>query len=174
MAAQTTDGLDPIDSLQAKIESARTVGGADEFIEGRFRFPPLELLGHLYRGQSAAFLHPLSDVYETVASSYEAHYPSAYQPPDDPLGVLSERVRGREPQLEVESENTPEPGVEAVEQGQSTGLEAILGREVLALAGSSALSSEARQEALKRVAIALENPSRENVRAILLALIQDG
>jgi len=94
----------------------------------------------------------------------------AFERYDDPLKNLRSALAGETTAYETLAVEPPKPVVVELE---SSPLEALLGREMLEIARSSALAPERRLEAVEKVAIALANPTRENVRAILVSLLRD-
>ncbi len=101
-----------------------------------------------------------------------AAWPSipAFQRHDDPFEVLQSALAGDDAAYLPVQVEAPKPAIVELE---SSPLEALLGREMLEIARSSALAPERRVEAVEKVAIALANPTRENVRAILVSLLRD-
>lgn len=93
-----------------------------------------------------------------------------FQRYDNPLEVLQSALAGEDTAYQPLQVDPPSPVAVELE---SSPLEALLGREMLEIARSSALAPERRVEAVEKVAIALANPTRENVRAILVSLLRD-
>ncbi len=120
-------------------------------------------------------LEPLTGLFDHFdAASVWPEFPS-YRPFDEPLKALRAALSGEDSVYQAEAAVKPQavPKVEESENLEPSPLAGLLGLEMLEIARSSALPPERRVEALEKVAIALVNPTRENVRAILITLLRD-
>lgn len=116
--------------------------------------------------------HPVvSQVYDQLELATQWPEPQPHRTPSDPMATLLNRVAGLDeaPMVTAPLQTPATHAMPAVHEG----LALALGRELLALTGSSALNPQRRAEAVEATVIALANPTRENVQAILLALIRD-
>ena len=102
---------------------------------------------------------PLEQLNQTIRAARELPTPEPHLRDDDPLRRLRAQIYGQ-PQ---ESRPT-EPG---------TPLESLVGREVLAMLSERPLSAEARAEAVRRLAVALQSPTTQNVRSVLAVVVTD-
>jgi hypothetical protein len=87
------------------------------------------------------------------------------------MQFLNLRVSGVDPEPPAKKEEAKAQPAKAA-ANEASPLSHILGQELLNLAQGQALSPEARAEALEATALALVNPTQDNVRAILRALIR--
>lgn len=113
-------------------------------------------------------VNPLDSLYRTIEEAAEIPPPEPHVPSVDPLATLRARW--------TQTEDTPTaPATGGMSAPQAApgadSLEALIGREVLAMIGDRPLPPDARAEAVRRSAVALQNPSAENVRAILAVLV---
>ena len=101
-----------------------------------------------------------------------ASLPSAepYTPSTDPLARLRGHLRG---EVDEAANDDAAPALSAPRpaDGADSSLEAMLGREVLSMIANRPLPPEAREEAVRRLAIALQNPAPANIRSVLAVLI---
>lgn len=163
---------DPIAEIHGLIDRAKRVDDPI-LVPGDESFDPMARLNlRLAQGHPAANQQPLLSLYDDLSEAQSIPLSEPYTSGEDPMGDLQVLVSGVLPEVDKSPEQVTADPSQAPPQDYSA-IESILGREVLELAGSSALSPEARQEALRHVAVALQNPSRDNVRAILLALIRN-
>lgn len=109
---------------------------------------------------------PLAALARQIAEAAEIPPPQPYVQSDDPLARLQALMRGEA----ANDDRPPAPTAVAAVSGDG-GLEALVGREVLAMVASQPLAADAREEAVRRLAVALANPSPDNVRAVLRVLV---
>jgi len=110
---------------------------------------------------------PITGFFESALQASALPATGDYLSSEDPLQTLSDRIHERfeEP---VEFEPSFEPNLPDL----SNTLDEVLGRELMALVASQDLDASHRAEAVQATTLALINPSRDNVRAILRALIK--
>jgi hypothetical protein len=101
---------------------------------------------------------PLDDLRRQIEEASQLPTAQPYTPSSDPLSRLRATLRS-------DAANDDRP------RESTGGVEAAIGREVLALVGSQPLSAAARAEAVRRVVAALENPTKDNVREVLAVLL---
>lgn len=118
---------------------------------------------------------PLTALFDHFeAASVWPEFPN-YRPFNEPLKALRAALNGEDSVYQAEVAVQPQT-VSAIQEPanlEANPLAGLLGLEMLEIARSSALPPERRVEALEKVAIALANPTRENVRAILFTLLRD-
>ena len=114
---------------------------------------------------------PLSEIFDSAMESVLETGPWEYTRPQDPMQFLNLRVSGVDPEPPAKKEEPKAQPAKAA-ANEASPLSHILGQELLNLAQGQSLSPEARAEALEATALALVNPTQDNVRAILRALIR--
>lgn len=134
---------------------------------------------------------PLKDVYAQLEAAGNLPNPQPYTSPDEPLLTLVRRIQEpeffAEPESSPEPVTAPEPALPAILPETPTvapspvppsfaaapsPLATLLGEEVLAMVASRDLSADSRTEAIEATVMALENPTLENIRSILRALLR--
>lgn len=105
---------------------------------------------------------PLAQLERAIAEARQLPPPEPYITNGDPLARLSSALRGQP----GESTKTA-----AIAVSDATPLESLVGREVLAMVSERPLSAEARAEAVRRLAVALQSPTQANVRSVLAVLV---
>ncbi len=109
-----------------------------------------------------------------------ATIPSAepFFPSDHPLERLLRTIDDARNGRDVPSANEnqiPAAAAAAAEAAPavvpSGGLDSVVGQQVLALLEGRALSGEARAEAVRRLALAMQNPTTQNLQAVLDVLL---
>lgn len=164
-----------LDDLLSDIPSddSKTLPSIADLAKWRIR---LSREGHPQGSES-----PLKDVYEQLEAAGDLPEPQPYQAPAEPLLTLTRRIYEPESFAETPVE-LPAPLVSTVPAAtpapqpapaQANPLATLLGQEVLAMVSSRELSATSRTEAVEATLMALENPTVENVRAILRALLRD-
>lgn len=119
---------------------------------------------------------PIDLIRGQIAEATSLPEPEPYVPSSDPLERLRAHLRGESAQSPANDDRaaaTSEFPTADFADSADVSLEALIGREVLAIVGSRPLKAEARAEAIRRLAIALQNPSRDNIRAVLAVLISE-
>ncbi len=114
--------------------------------------------------------NPLEELTSRIAKARDLPDPGEYQLASDPMVRLTSLLRGDLPTNDNEPVRGAEPTMDLPEM---TAIESILGREIYQLVSSRPLSAESRKNAIERTAMALQNPSHENIRSILAALISE-
>jgi hypothetical protein len=161
MVASTSLGIQDLMPIDVPDENANLPALSEQ---GPWR---VRLAREAHPHSQAEPLKALFDHFEAAAA-----WPAitAFQRYDDPLEVLRSALAGDNTAYQPIQVEPPQPVIAELE---ASPLEALLGREMLEIARSSALAPERRVEAVEKVAIALANPTRENVRAILVSLLRD-
>lgn len=135
-------------------------------------------------GHPWSMVPPLRSLYDTLVAATDRPAPTPYESHADPLELLQAAIQGQDVYQELDAKTTELNSVVSAPSADmpvdmpvgdevSQALRMILADEIISLAGSAALPARRRIEALEKVAVALANPTRENVRAILLALLKD-
>mgnify|MGYP006194606249 CR=1 FL=1 len=119
----------------------------------------------------AAAADPLKSIEQLIAQASTLPEPEAHRPSPEPLLQLSNAIRGIE--SSAEGALPPSMASPVVAGGASDSLDAIVGREVLRLVSERPLSAPARAEAVRRLTVALQNPSAPNLRSVLAVLVSD-
>ncbi len=107
---------------------------------------------------------PLESLLRQIVEATALPAPEPFIRSGDPL----DRLLG---QLRPGAANDDRPPAPAPAPATGGGIESVLGRELLQMAASTPLPAAAREEAIRRLGVAVENPSAENVRAVLRVLV---
>lgn len=111
---------------------------------------------------------PLEQLGSRIAEARRLPEPEPYVTAADPMETLRARLRGED----ARPANTNTPSQEAGRIPATGGdLAALIGQEVLQIVASRPLPAEAREEAVRRISIALQNPSTDNIRSVLAVLV---
>jgi len=159
--------MDPIEQIHSLLRS-------ESFEEARVLPPPSSLPELRLRLQSLALPYleeePIARLFQDAITAWHIKEAPPYVLPDDPLETLGNLLKGHVPEVE---EDTPVvAALERNDEGATYAIHTLLGAELLRLAQTQALPPAARKEALEATMIALINPTTENVRAILRALVK--
>lgn len=106
---------------------------------------------------------PLSALRAILESAKDVPEAAPFRASGEPLKALISTLKGEEPPVATAPQKV----------GQNPARERELGREVFALIAGNPLSPNARTEAVERTLRALEDPTSENIRSILSALLRD-
>lgn len=158
--------MDPIEQLQnlyrsESLEEARLLPAPASLPELRLRLQSLALP---YLEEE-----PLARLFQDAIAAWNLKEAPPYTASDDPLETLQNLLKGHLPSVE---EDVIQESVTVQDDGSAQAIQTLLGAELLRLAQTQALAPAARKEAIEATTIALINPTTENVRAILRALIK--
>lgn len=118
---------------------------------------------------AAPAINPIISLETAIAKARQIPDAPEYTPPSDPLATLLKRISST-----PEEESSSAPVIPKSSKSVSPkGVEAALGKEVLNLVSSRPLSAKARAEAVRSALVAIENPTPDNVRSILAALLKE-
>ena len=106
---------------------------------------------------------PLQSLQLQIQQATVLPAPTPYMPSAEPLDRLRALLRGGDPSNDDSAATTP--------AADPVGIEAALGREVLAMLTSQPLPGTAREEAARRLLVALQNPTPDNLRSVLRVLV---
>jgi hypothetical protein len=114
---------------------------------------------------ATAATDPLEQLGSRIADAKRLPQPEPYVTAPDPMAALRARLRGEVDQAPANTNTASTPS-------SSTGdVSSLIGAEVLRMVGSRPLPADAREEAVRRLSIALQNPSADNVRSVLAVLV---
>src|SRR6056297_487038 len=134
---------DPMVEINALIDRARNVDDPIA-VPGDESFDPIARLNlRLAQAHPYANQEPLLSLYDDLTDGQSIPKSDPHEVAEDPMDRLAALASG---ELPHDAEPEVEENVSPVESGSQdySAIESILGREVLELAGSSALSPEAR------------------------------
>lgn len=114
---------------------------------------------------------PISTLFQSALLASSPPAPPEYVFPEDPLQTLSDRIHGRYEEAS-DAVPMPEQATSELPTELPSVLDELLGRELMSLVASQDLDARFRAEAVQATTLALLNPSPDNVRAILRALIK--
>lgn len=107
--------------------------------------------------------NPLHALEAAIAAAANLPAADPYIPAERPLERLAAHVRG--------DDLASRPANSDVRPLDTSTVEARIGREVMAIVGSGSLSPAARLEAVRRLVVALDAPTPDNIRSALAVLI---
>jgi hypothetical protein len=111
---------------------------------------------------------PLEQLGSRIAEARRLPEPEPYVTAADPMEALRARLRG-EDAAPANTNTAPAPASTTEPTGGD--LASLIGQEVLQMVATRPLPAEAREEAVRRVSVALQNPSPDNIRSVLAVLI---
>lgn len=104
---------------------------------------------------------PLESLRRQIEAAVALPVAQPYVRSGDPLDRLQAQLRG-------DAANDDQPRQPQV---AASSLDSVIGREALQMVATTALPPAAREEAVRRLAIAIENPTAENARAVLRVVL---
>ena len=119
---------------------------------------------------AASPINPIISLETAIAKARQIPAAPEYSPPSDPLATLLKRISSAPEETPSSSGSDASPASRNV---VPQSLEATLGKEVLNLVSNRPLSAQARADAVRSAIVAIENPTPDNVRAILAALLKE-
>jgi len=119
---------------------------------------------------TAPSVGPLDELTRLVREAQKLPRALPYERPANPLAHLLDVLSGRP---DDDAPGTPAIPAAAPTAAAATSIEGLVGREVLALVSSRPLSPAARAEAVRRLVVAAQNPSSDNIRSALAVLLAD-
>jgi hypothetical protein len=143
---------DPLEQIGRFIEQARDLD-ADE---------------RLHAAEPLASLYDLIDEAHALEPA-EAPGPSGDDPLDTIRGWIDDEAEAVGPRSEPLAGRLP---ARAPTRAEDASIKALLGREVLAMVADEPLSSDARLEATRLLAEALQNPDETAIRRVLRVLLR--
>lgn len=111
---------------------------------------------------------PLESLRQHIQDASDLPSAEPYVPAADPLDRLKSLLAGQSAANDDPIVSAPQPA-----PAPGGGFEALLGREVLEMVRAQPLTAEAREEAVVRLTVALQNPTKDNLRAVLRVLISN-
>lgn len=118
---------------------------------------------------------PLEQLGSRIAEAKRIPEPEPYMATTDPMAALRRRLS---PETADRPANTntaagPAPAAPAAAAVSNGGgdLASLIGQEVLQMVASRPLPADAREEAVRRLSVALQNPSPDNIRSVLAVLV---
>jgi hypothetical protein len=126
-------------------------------------------------------IDPIHQLQAQIDEALELPTAQPYAPSDEPMArllrLIDDARNGREPVDPHAAQNTntrpepPEAAAAPAPAGAPGSLDALVGQSVLAMLEARDLAGSARAEAVRRLALAMQNPTAQNLQSVLDVLL---
>lgn len=118
--------------------------------------------------------NPLEQLRAKIAEAATLPAAEPFVRATEPLRQLQALISGAPQPVDADAPAPATPRATMSAEPREVGaIDALVGREVLDLVGAQPLSAEAREEAVRRLVIAMQNPEAETLRSVLRVLVSN-